>query len=338
MQTIETKLSDQFIRITTKVPPAQIDHRMQTGTTATLTIDAGRLEKELRAGIKGEVRFGDGDRGMYASDAGNYRMVPIGVVLPKDTDDVLHVLAVCREHRAPIVARGGGTGIPGQTVNVAVVLDFSKYMNRIREMVPDRRYAWVEPGLVLDVLRDATGKYGLTFGPDPATHSRNTLGGMIGNNSCGIHSMMAGETVDNIEELDVLLYDGTRMTVGATSDQDLDRFIAEGGRRGDIYRRLRELRDRYADRIRAEFPMIPRRVSGFNLPALLPEQGFHVARALVGTEGTCVIVLGAKVKLIDSRAVRSLLVFGYPDIFIAADHIVEAATFGPVGLEALDDT
>ena len=214
MQTIETKLSDQFIRITTKVPPTHIDDRMQTGTTSTLTLDVRTLEKELRAGIKGEVRFGDGDRGMYASDAGNYRMVPIGVVLPKDADDVMHVLAVCRRHGAPIVARGGGTGIPGQTVNVAVLLDFSKYMNRIVEMNPDQKYARVQPGIVLDELRKAAGKHGLTFGPDPATHSRNTLGGMIGNNSCGIHSMMAGETVDNIDELDIVTYDGIRMKVG----------------------------------------------------------------------------------------------------------------------------
>ena len=195
-------------------------------------------------------------------------MVPIGVVLPKDADDVMHVLAVCRRHGAPIVARGGGTGIPGQTVNVAVLLDFSKYMNRIVEMNPEQKYARVQPGIVLDELRNAAGKHGLTFGPDPATHSRNTLGGMIGNNSCGIHSMMAGETVDNIEELEIVTYDGTRMKVGRTSDEDLERNIREGGRRGEIYSKLKALRDKYADAIRKEFPMIPRRVSGFNLPGI----------------------------------------------------------------------
>jgi FAD/FMN-containing dehydrogenase/Fe-S oxidoreductase len=338
MQTIETKLSDHFIQIVTKVPPTRINNRMQTGTTSTLTLDVEKLEKELRAGIKGEVRFGDGDRGMYASDAGNYRMVPIGVVLPKDADDVMHVLAVCRRHGAPIVARGGGTGIPGQTVNVAVLLDFSKYMNRVVEMNPDRKYARVQPGIVLDELRKAAGEHGLTFGPDPATHSRNTLGGMIGNNSCGIHSMMAGETVENIEELEIVTYDGIRMKVGSTSEDDLQRNISKGGRTGEIYSKLKALRDKYADEIRREFPMIPRRVSGFNLPALLPEHGFDVAKALVGTEGTCVLVLEAKTKLIYNPPVRSLLVFGYPDIFAAGDHVVEPAKFGPVGLEALDDT
>src|SRR5207302_5435200 len=133
-------------------------------------VDVAGLERELRAGVKGEVRFGDGDRGMYASDAGNYRMAPLGVVLPKDAGDVLLTLAACRRYGAPIVARGGGTGIPGQTVNVAVLLDFSKYMNRILEMNPGGAYARVEPGIVLDELRNAAGKFGLTFGPDPATH------------------------------------------------------------------------------------------------------------------------------------------------------------------------
>jgi FAD/FMN-containing dehydrogenase/Fe-S oxidoreductase len=319
-----------LIQITTKAAPPV--------SAARLTIDVAALEHDLRDRIRGEVRFGGGDRGMYASDAGNYRMVPIGVVVPKDVDDVVSTIHVCRAHRAPIVARGGGTGIPGQTVNVAVVLDFSKYMNAIVELDPARRFARVEPGIVLDELRGAAGRHGLTFGPDPATHSRNTLGGMIGNNSCGIHSMMAGETVDNIEELDIVLYDGTRMTVGATSDTEFERVIAEGGRKGDIYGRLRRLRDRYADQIRREFPAIPRRVSGLNLPALLPEQGFHVARALVGSEGTCALVVGAKTTLVDDPRVRSLLVLGFGDIFAAADHVVEVATFQPIGLEALDDT
>jgi FAD/FMN-containing dehydrogenase/Fe-S oxidoreductase len=338
MPTRATSISSSLIQIPLKRTLTGSATSVSDLPTARIVVDVAALERDLRRGIKGEVRFDRGDRGMYASDAGNYRMVPIGVVLPRDVDDVVHTVAVCRTYGAPIVARGGGTGIPGQTVNAAVVLDFSKYMNQIVEMNADHRYARVQPGLVLDELRKAAGSYGLTFGPDPATHSRNTLGGMIGNNSCGIHSMMAGETVDNIEELDIVLYDGTRMTVGATTNEDLERFIAKGGRRGDIYRRLRTLRDRYAERIRAEFPMIPRRVSGFNLPALLPEQGFHVAKALVGTECTCVLVTEARTTLVDNPPARSLLVLGFSDIFAAADRIVEPARFGPIGLEALDDT
>ncbi len=338
MPVVETKISDSLIRIDAKTPPVRIEDRLQTGEAATLTVDVRALERELTANVKGEVRFSDGDRAMYASDAGNYRMAPIGVVLPRDADDVLATVAACRRHGAPIVARGGGTGIPGQTVNVAVLLDFSKYMNRILEIDPVARYARVEPGVVLDELRHAAQRHGLTFGPDPATHSRNTLGGMIGNNSCGIHSVMAGETVDNIYELDIVLYDGTRMKVGPTSDEEMERIEREGGRRGETYRRLRELRDRHGERIRKEFPNIPRRVSGFDLVRLLPENGFDLAKALVGTEGTCALVLEAKVRLVYDPPVRSLLVFGYPDIFHAADDVVEPAKFGPVGLEALDNT
>src|ERR1051325_2087067 len=229
METIEANPSDSLVSISTKTPPTRLNNRLQTGTTSTTKVNVSAIERELRADIRGEVRFSEGDRGMYASDAGNYRMVPVGVVVPRDAADVMSTLNVCRRYGAPIVLRGGGTGIPGQTVNSAVVLDFSKYMNRIVEMNPQGHYAWVEPGIVLDELRNAALRHQLTFGPDPATHSRNTLGGMIGNNSCGIHSMMAGETVDNIEELDVVTYDGTRMTVGATSDEDLDRHIRGGG-------------------------------------------------------------------------------------------------------------
>jgi len=327
-----------LIQIITKAPPAGSPDGPAPSQRTTISIDTASLERDLRRRVRGEVRFGAADRAMYASDAGNYRMAPIGVVLPRDADDVLHTVDACRAHGAPIVARGGGTGIPGQTVNTAVTLDFSKYMNRIVELDPERRVARVQPGLVLDDLRAAASAHGLTFGPDPATHNRNTLGGMIGNNSCGIHSMMSGETADNIESLDIVLYDGTRMTVGATSDRDLERIIQAGGRAGDIYRRLRALRDRYAERIRREFPMIPRRVSGFNLPALLPEQGFHVARALVGSECTCVLVVEAKAMLVDNPSLRALLVLGFPDIFAAADYVVTPAEFHPIGLEALDDT
>jgi FAD/FMN-containing dehydrogenase len=229
-----------------------------------------------------------------------------------------------------------GTGIPGQTVNSAVVFDFSKYMNRIHELNPEQRWARIEPGIVPDDLSHAANVYGLTFGPDPATHNRNTIGGMIGNNSCGIHSVMAGEPVDNVKELDVLTYDGVRMTVGATSDTEFKYILQQGGRRAEIYSRLRELRDRYAENIRSEFRMIPRRVSGYNLPALLPEQGFNVTRALVRTEGTCVLVLGARVKLVVNPPVRALLVLGYPDVFAAADNVVAPMKFNPIGLEALD--
>ena len=192
----------------------------------------------------------------------------------------------CRRFGAPILGRGGGTSLAGQCCNVAVVMDFSKYMNQVLEIDPQRRLARVQPGASsTSSARQAEEHHHLTFGPDPSTHNHCCIGGMLGNNSCGIHSLLAGRTVDNVEELEVLTYDGTRLRVGPTDDAELERIIAAGGRRGEIYAALRDLRDRYADQIRARFPKIPRRVSGYNLDELLPENGFHVARALVGIGG-----------------------------------------------------
>src|SRR5271166_2058672 len=242
--------------------------------------DASGLAQALRSNIRGEVRFDPGSRALYATDGSNYRQVPIGVVLPHDADDVLATISVCRDFGAPILCRGGGTSLAGQCCNVAVVLDFSRYMSRILEIDPAHRIARVQPGVVLDSLRNAAEKNHLTFAPDPATHDRCTLGGMIGNNSCGVHSVMAGKTDDNIEELEVLTYEGLRMKVGATPGGEVERIVQEGGGRGAIYAKLRNIASTYGDLVRQRFPNIPRRVSGYNLNHLLPESGFHVARAL----------------------------------------------------------
>ncbi|HVG09691.1 MAG TPA: FAD-binding and (Fe-S)-binding domain-containing protein [Thermoanaerobaculia bacterium] len=294
------------------------------------------LEADLRRAVRGEVRFDAGSRALYATDASNYRQVPIGVVLPRDTDDVLAAVEICRRHGAPLLGRGAGTSLAGQACNVAVVLDFTRHLNRILEIDPERRIARVEPGVVLDDLRREAGKHALTFGPDPATHAWCTLGGMIGNNSCGAHSLTTGRTSDNVEELDVLTYGGLRLRVGATSEEEIDRLVRAGGRRGEIYGALRTLRDCCADLIRERFPVIPRRVSGYNLDELLPEHGFHVARALAGTEGTCVTFLEATVRLVPLSRSRTLLVLGYPDVFAAADHVMELLEAGPLGLEGMD--
>ena len=176
---------------------------------------------------------------------------PSACVLPRDVDDVLATISLAREFGAPILCRGGGTSLAGQCCNVAVILDFSRYMNKILEIDPARRIARVQPGVVLDDLRNAAEKHHLTFGPDPATHSRCTLGGMIGNNSCGVHSIMAGKTDDNIEELDVLTYDGMRMKVGKTSDEEANEIIRQGGRRGEIYSGLKFLSEQYGDLVRS---------------------------------------------------------------------------------------
>src|SRR5216683_3184860 len=309
--------------------------RAQSGRSA--QIDAVVLADALRDEIRGEVRFDDGSRALYATDGSNYRQVPIGVVLPRDVEDVLAVVTICRRFSAPLLCRGGGTSLAGQCCNMAVIVDFSKHMAEILEVDPVRRLARVQPGVILDGLRNAAEKHHLTFAPDPATHDHCTLGGMIGNNSCGVHSVMAGKTDDNIEELDILTYDGTRMKVGATSGEEMERIIREGGRRGDIYGKLKAISTNYDNLIRNRFPNIPRRVSGYNLNCLLPENGFHVARALVGSEGTCVTVLEATCRLVESPPARVLLVVAYPDIYQCADHVPEIMEHKPVGLEGFDD-
>jgi FAD/FMN-containing dehydrogenase/Fe-S oxidoreductase len=297
---------------------------------------ADELAERLRQTVKGEVRFDDASRALYATDASNYRQVPIGLVIPLDESDVVATMAACREFGAPILARGGGTSLAGQCCNVAVILDFSKYMNSILELSGKARMARVQPGIVLDALRSEAEKHELTFAPDPATHSRCTLGGMIGNNSCGVHALMGGKTVDNVEALEILLYDGTRMRVGPTTEEDLEAIIAAGGRKGEIYAGLKRLRDVYSVLVRERFPDIPRRVSGYNLDQLLPENGFNVARALVGSEGTCVTILEAICELKPSPQHRRLVALGFADAFIAADHVPDVLAYGPIGLEGFD--
>jgi FAD/FMN-containing dehydrogenase/Fe-S oxidoreductase len=295
------------------------------------------LEHALKRAVRGEVRFDAGSRALYATDSSNYRQVPIGLVIPLDEDDVVAAIKACRDAGAPILPRGAGTSLAGQCCNVAVIMDFSKYLNRIVTLDPAGKVARVQPGIVLDRVRDAAEVHQLTFAPDPATHSRCTLGGMIGNNSCGVHALMGGKTVDNVHALDVMLYDGTRMTVGATSDAELDAIIRAGGRKGQIYAGLKDMRDRFAPLIREKFPRIPRRVSGYNLDELLPENGFNVARALVGSEGTCVTVLEATLRLTASPPFRRLVCIGFPDPFIAADHVPHILTYKPIGLEGFDN-
>jgi FAD/FMN-containing dehydrogenase/Fe-S oxidoreductase len=298
--------------------------------------DASRLALRLRETVRGEVRFDDASRALYATDASNYRQVPIGLVLPRDVDDVIATIAACREFGAPVLSRGGGTSLAGQCCNVAVILDFSKYMNSLLELDATTQTARVQPGIVLDSLRGEAEKHELTFAPDPATHSRCTLGGMIGNNSCGVHALMGGKTVDNIVSLEVLLYDGTRMRVGKTSETELEQIIANGGRQGQIYAGLKRLRDQYGLLVKEKFPDIPRRVSGYNLDQLMPENGFNVARALVGTEGTCVTILEAECELKPSPQHRRLIALGFENAFIAADHVPEVLALKPIGLEGFD--
>jgi FAD/FMN-containing dehydrogenase/Fe-S oxidoreductase len=294
------------------------------------------LEARLKASLRGDVRFDMGSRALYAADSSNYRQLPIGVILPRDAADVEAALAACRATGAAVLPRGAGTSLAGQCANVAVVFDYSRYMSRLLSIDPEAKLASVEPGIVLDRLREAAEVHHLTYAPDPATHNRCTLGGMIGNNSCGVHGLLGGKVADNVESLEIVLYDGTRMTVGRTGPAELEAAIRGGGRAGEIYAGLAGLRDRYAELIRQKFPRIPRRVSGYNLDELLPENGFHVARALVGSEGTCATVVSATLNLTASPPFRVLTALVFGDAFLAADAVPRVLGFGPIGLEGFD--
>jgi FAD/FMN-containing dehydrogenase/Fe-S oxidoreductase len=301
-----------------------------------LDVDVEGLAAALRTRLRGEVGFDAGSRAAYSTDASNFRQVPLGVVSPRDAEDVVVVHELCREYGAPITLRGGGTSLAGQATNAAVVIDTSRHLNRLLSLDVDGQTAWVEPGLVNGHLRAAAERHGLTFGPDPATYDRCTVGGNIGNNSCGAHSVAWGTTASNVEQLELLLYDGTRLTVGRTEDSAFAELGATGGRIGEVYRRLSQLRDAYGPAIRAGFPQLPRRVSGYNLDALLPERGGNLAAALVGSEGTCATVLKAQVRLRPSPVHRRLVALGFTDVFAAADLAPVLLEHGLLALEGFD--
>ncbi|MFF8536765.1 FAD-binding and (Fe-S)-binding domain-containing protein [Streptomyces sp. NPDC015532] len=282
---------------------------------------AGRLRSELAGAVRGEVSFDPTARALATMDASNYRRVPLGVVAPRDAEDVAAALAVCRAHAVPVVARGGGTSIAGQATGTGVVLDFTRHMNRVLALDPEARTAVVQPGAVLDRLQEAAAPHGLRFGPDPSTHSRCTLGGMIGNNSCGSHSVAWGTTADNVRELSV---------VGAAGDTRRLGRDWQGAPDG-----LRALVESELALLRTGFPDLPRRISGYALDALLPERGADVARAFCGSEGTWGLLTEAVVRLVEAPRARALAVLAYPDESAAADAAAGLLRYGPLTVEGM---
>ena len=300
--------------------------------------DVGALEADLRAAMRGDVHFEDGYRAMYSTDAANYRQVPICVVLPKDAHDAQAAMNVCHRHGVPATPRGGGTSLTGASCNVAVIFDYSKYMNHVIAIDFDRKTARVEPGVVLDDLRHAVEKRGLTFGPAPSTHNRCNIGGMFGNNSCGMPAQFAGRMEENLYEAEVLLHDGTRLRVGPTDPQELEAIIQSGGRRGEIYAKLKYISEQYGRLVQERFPDIPRRVSGYNLNQLSAQNGFNVARALIGSEGTIVHALELTVRLVPNPAHNALALIGFEDIATVGDHVPFCNAYFPHAMEGMDET
>jgi FAD/FMN-containing dehydrogenase/Fe-S oxidoreductase len=302
-------------------------------------VSFGSLEKALRSAVRGGVDFGAAQRGVYAYDASNYRQVPLGVVKPACLDDVRAAVALAREHGVPVLARGAGTSIGGQAIAPgALVLDFRAGLGGLAEdaVDPHARTARVRPGTVLDQVQRAAAPHGLRFGPDPSTHSRCTFGGMIGNDSCGAHSVAYGRTSGNVRSLDLLLPDGTELTVhGPRGAAERQAMLREPGRVGELHRSLHELTEANLMTLRQAFPTLPRRGSGIALDALLPERGFDLARALTGTEGTCAVVLGAVVGLVPHPARTELVVAGYADETAAAEAVVELLPLRPLTAEGM---
>ncbi|GAA1868497.1 FAD-binding and (Fe-S)-binding domain-containing protein [Pseudonocardia ailaonensis] len=288
-----------------------------------LTDPSAALAADLARVVGGEVRFDPAHRAMWSADASNYRKVPIGVVSPRDDADVEAALAVCREHQVPVLPRGAGTSIAGQAVNTAVILDFTRHMNAILSIDPDARSARVQPGVICDQLRDAAAPHGLTFGPDPSTHNRCTIGGMVGNNACGSHSVAWGKTVDNTESLELLTYRGSRLDTAAPT--------------GEIPEKLAALHDRIGSRVAEAFPDLTRRVSGYNLDQLGGPGGpGALAKAIVGSEGTLGVITAATMRLVESPPARALAVLGFESAYVAADNVMVVREHSPLTIEGMD--
>jgi FAD/FMN-containing dehydrogenase/Fe-S oxidoreductase len=283
-------------------------------------VDDNALIRALRAAVRGDVGADAGTRALYATDASNYRVPPRAVVLPRTVEDVAAVIGVCREFRVPLTARGAGTSIAGNAIGPGVILDFSRHFDAVLELDPVARLARVQPGVVLDTLQAAAARHGLRFGPDPSSHSRCTLGGMIGNNACGTHSVAWGTTAQAVEELVVALPDGSRLVAGA----------------GTLPAAVADLEHENRALIRTELLDWPRRGSGYALQHLLPEHGPRLARALVGTEGTCAVLLEATVRLVAPPPAVALLVLGFPDLAAAAETAPGLLRHHPLTVEGLD--
>ncbi|MDR7500253.1 MAG: FAD-binding oxidoreductase, partial [Armatimonadota bacterium] len=298
-------------------------------------MDTERLVHALRETVRGEVRFDLVSRTLYSTDASIYQIMPIGVVIPRGPEDIAATLRIAVEEGVPVLPRGGGTSLAGQAVGRAIVLDCSKYMNRLLEVDPAARWARLEPGLVQDDLNAAAGRAGLRLGPDTATSNRATLGGMIGNNSSGARSIVYGKTSDHVQELTVLLIDGTELRLRRPTPQALGQSAPTAGREGELYRTAARLAREHQDEIRRRFPRILRRVSGYNLD-LLVDDPTDLVGLMVGSEGTLGVVTEARVGLVPRPAHAAVTVIHFSDLFAAFEAVPAILSHGPSAVELID--
>ena len=301
--------------------------------------DTREMVHDLDRLVSGEVRFDKMSRILYSTDASIYQIEPVGVVLPRNAEDVIAVVETADKYGVSVLPRGGGTSLGGQTVGHSIVMDFSKYMNSVVELNWEEKWVRTQPGIVLDVLNHQIRDSGLLFAPDPSTSNRGNVGGALGNNSCGAHSIMWGKTVDNVHELDVVLSNGQATRLGALDGSQLESMMRSGSLEGDIHRRLFEIGEANRDEIIARYPKIQRRVSGYNLDEFVggqdPAVAFNMARFVVGSEGTLVTITEAKLKLVDRPKVTGLGVLHCNDLIESMDATVAALELEPAAVELI---
>ncbi len=327
-------------------------------TDSTVTVDSAVLKRELTAAVRGEVYFDDVIRGVYATDASLFQIVPRCVVVPRDEQDIQHTMDVAARLNVPITARGGATSLSGQTYGPGIVLDVSKYMNRVLEINVEQQWARVQPGVVRDQLNAQAGKHGLHFAPDPATGSRATIGGMVGNNTCGTRSVVYGKTIDHVLACRVILSDGTICELDAVDEATWNDRAAGNGvtpRVAELYRGVSEIIAAHREEILQRYPKVLRRVSGYNLDEFVDGAGYtgdigprreqnqghrpwNLSNLIVGSEGTLAVVLDAKVRLTPLPAATALCVVHFDDLIDALQHVDAMLEFHPSTVELLDDT
>ncbi len=308
-------------------------------TTAARRVHAserGDIEGMLQRRVSGEVKFDPFTRVLYSTDASIYQMEPVGVVIPRNVDDVLAVIDVANETGVPVLPRAGGTSLAGQTVNHAIVTDFSKYLNQIIEVNKEEMWARVQPGIVLDDLNRQLIPYGLMYAPDPTTSSRACVGGGVGNNTCGAHSVIYGKTLDHIKELDVILSDGTQTHFQPLDARELEAKLNGVGLESDIYRGVRRLAQENAAEIEARYPNIMRRVSGYNLDEFVTDSAFNMSKMVVGSEGTLCVVTEVKINLVPRPIMTALAVVHFEDIFGASEAVQHILEHNPSSIEIMD--
>ena len=309
-------------------------------TTAAARVHASErddIESALKSRVSGEVKFDPFTRVLYSTDASIYQMEPVGVVIPRNVEDVLAVIQVANETGVPVLPRAGGTSLAGQTVNHAIVTDFSKYLNQIIEVNKEEQWARVQPGIVLDDLNRQLIPYGLMYAPDPTTSSRACVGGGVGNNTCGAHSVIYGKTLDHIKELDVILSDGTQTHFQTLDARELEAKLNGIGLESDIYRGVRRLAQENVAEINARYPNIMRRVSGYNLDQFLVDDNFNMAKMIVGSEGTLCVVTEVKINLVSRPTMTALSVVHFEDIFGASEAVQHILEHGPSSIEIMDN-